>query len=89
MSEEEKKWLGYAIYMEDVNLSKFQYALKNEEEGQRAWKWFESEGSVRDTRSLKFKVNQYLRSRLIEYLELTDPHGAEALKQVAQMAANA
>lgn len=89
MSEEEKKWLGYAIYMEDVNLSKFQYALKNEEEGQRAWKWFESEGSVRDTRSIKFKVNQYLRSRLIEYLELTDPHGAEALKQVAQMAANA
>lgn len=89
MSEEEKKWLGYAIYMEDVNLSKFQYVLKNEEEGRRAWKWFESEGSVRDTRSPKFKVNQYLRSRLIEYLELTDPRGTEALKEVAQMAANA
>ncbi len=35
--------------------------------------WFQAEGSVRDTTTPAFRVREYVRSRLADYLKLTDP----------------
>jgi len=70
MTEEQKKWLNYALLIRKINYESFNRALGNEAEAKRAWEWFKAEGSVRDQ---DFNVNEYIRSRLEDYLKLDDP----------------
>lgn len=83
MNEEQKKWLSYAIFMAEVNRNTFQAALGDLNEGDRAWQWFENEGSVRDTRGLPYRVNEYIRSRIDDYLKITDPENYERCKDAS------
>lgn len=84
MNESQKRWLDYAIFMPQINKENFQIVLSNKEEGTKAWAWFENEGSVRDTKSEVFKVNEYLRSRLEEYLRITDPEAHQRIQSAAK-----
>lgn len=73
MSDEERRWLAHALTMEDVNIRQFRLALGDDSEAKRAQAWFEGDASIRDPHSQKFRVREYLRSRLLDYIEASDP----------------
>jgi hypothetical protein len=73
LTAEQKRWLDHALFLEKVNVETFTHALGNVEEARRAMAWFESDGSVRDAQGRVFRVREYVRSRLADYLEVTDP----------------
>lgn len=79
MSDEERRWLAYALTMEDVNIRQFRLALGDDTEAKRAQDWFEGDASIRDPHSQKFRVREYLRSRLLDYIEASDPDLHEEL----------
>ena len=68
MSDREKGWLQHAMFLDEVNIRTLRAMVGDEEEGEEAFRWFEREGSVRDTSGSAFRVREYLRSRLIDYL---------------------
>lgn len=89
MNENQKRWLDHAIFMPQINKENFQTVLSSKDEGAKAWAWFEHEGSVRDTKSEVFKVNEYLRSRLEEYLRITDPESHKRIQSTAMKVGHA
>lgn len=88
MSDDERRWLAHALVLDDVNIRTFRSVLKDDDEARRAFAWFEGEASVRDPHGRTFKVREYLRSRLLDYLSLSDPDLHEQLLTLrASMAA--
>ncbi len=73
MSEEQKRWLDHALFLTKVNVETFARSLGSDDEARRAMQWFEGDGSVRDAQGRAFRVRPYVRSRLADYLEATDP----------------
>jgi hypothetical protein len=88
MSEREKGWLQHALFLNEVNIRTLREMLGNEQEAAEAFRWFEREGSVRDTHGNAFRVREYLRSRLIDYLQVSDPDHCELLRQKGALAMN-
>jgi hypothetical protein len=72
MSDKEKEWLHLTLFLEEVNKWSLRSMTENDEEAQDAFRWFEREGSVRDTVGGVFRVREYLRSRLSDYLCISD-----------------
>lgn len=83
MDDRERGWLEHFLFLDEVNLRTARHMLQDEEEARRATEWFRSEGSVRDTEAASFRVREYLRSRLIAYLEVCNPDRYEQLKALA------
>jgi hypothetical protein len=73
LTVEQKRWLDHALFLEKVNVESFAHALGDAEEARRAMDWFESDGSVRGAQGRVFRVREYVRSRLVDYMEVTDP----------------
>lgn len=88
MSDREKEWLKQTLFLTEVNKRTLQAMLGTEQEAADAQKWFEAEGSVRDTTGGAFRVREYLRSRLVDYLQASDPDQAAQLKQKGTLAMN-
>jgi hypothetical protein len=88
LSDREKGWLQHTLFLEEVNIRTLQGMLDDEQQAKEAFKWFKCEGSVRDTISKVFRVREYLRSRLIDYLRISDPDYCEHLQLRAQLAMN-
>jgi hypothetical protein len=88
MSDREKGWLNYTLFLDEVNMSTLRCMVGNEQEAEEAFKWFEREGSVRDTSGNSFRVREYLRSRLIDYLRVSDPDHCQRLKRKGELAMN-
>ena len=86
MSDKEKFWLQHVQFLEAVNKRTLQKMLGNPEEATQALYWFEREGSVRDTLKHTYQVREYIRSRLIDYLNLVDPDRCEELRRQAEAA---
>ena len=63
-----------------------QAMIGDEEQGRKRFNWFPREGSVRDTSTSHFRVHEYLRSRLIDYLRVCDPARHEQLQQNGRLA---
>ncbi|MFL9991463.1 ATP-binding protein [Paraburkholderia sediminicola] len=78
MTDRQRGWLDQVIHMRDINLATLK-AVFGAEEAREVMTWFENEASVRDTNAKSFTVNEYARSRLLEYLALRDPDGHETL----------
>ncbi len=88
MSDCEKGWLQQALFLDEVNVRTMRGMLGNEQEAVEAFRWFEREGSVRDTAGSAFRVREYLRSRLIDYLRVSDPDHCEQLRRKGELAMN-
>jgi hypothetical protein len=73
LTEEQKRWLYHALFLPRVNVETFAATLGDSDEARRAMQWFEGDGSVRDAQGRVFKVREYVRSRLADYLEAIDP----------------
>src|SRR5713226_6992087 len=86
MSDHEKGWLQHTLFLEAVNIRTLQGMVGNEQEAVKAFRWFEREGSVRDTSGNTFRVREYLRSRLIDYLRVSDPDQCEQLRRKGELA---
>jgi hypothetical protein len=86
MSDREKKWLQLTLFLDEVNIRTMRSMIGSEQEAEEAFRWFEREGSVRDTAGSAFRVRQYLRSRLIDYLRVSDPDYCEQLQRQGEMA---
>jgi hypothetical protein len=86
MRDRETSWLKNVLFLDEVNIRTLRGMLDNEEEAEEAFNWFEREGSVRDTSSTVFRVREYIRSRLIEYLRVSDPDYCKELRQKGEFA---
>jgi hypothetical protein len=81
MSDQQKIWLQQVLFLDAINQNTLEIILNDAEEANLAFEWFKNEGSVRDTTSKKFRVREYLRSRLLDYLEISTPKQYNRLKQ--------
>ena len=86
MSDQQKGWLLHALFLDEVNVRTMQAMIGDEEQGAEAFNWFKREGSVRDTSARDFRVHEYLRSRLIDYLRICDPARHEQLQERGRLA---
>ena len=86
MSQRERGWLQHALFLDEVNVRTLRAMIGNEEEAAEAFNWFQCEGSVRDTSASIFRVREYLRSRLIDYLRVSDPDRSEELRRKGELA---
>lgn len=84
LSPEQKKWLYHALFLPKVNVETFSAMLGSEDEGRNAMYWFEGDGSVRDAQGRAFRVRPYVCSRLIDYIDATDPALCRNLKARAE-----
>lgn len=84
MGDREKRWLDQMIFLDEVNIRTLRAALEEPSEAEEAFRWFEREGSVRDTVGATFRVREYLRSRLVDYLRASDPDRCDALERRAR-----
>ncbi len=80
MTARQKMWLQRIIFIDTVNISSLSHVFETQEEVEAAFEWFKNEGSVRDPSGTEFKVRAYLRSRLLDYLQITDPDWHSTLK---------
>ena len=83
MTEQEKYWLEATLFLDDVNKRSLRRMLDDTEDANAAFEWFIRDGSVRDTEGETFRVREYLRSRLRDYLRKSDPERYEVLEQKA------
>jgi hypothetical protein len=81
MGDREKRWLQHTLFLTEVNKRTLRTMLGSEAEADEAFRWFEREGSVRDTAGSSFRVREYLRSRLVDYLRASDPDRCEELER--------
>lgn len=88
MSTLEKDWLQYVLFLDEVNISTLGKMLGNEHSARDVFKWFEGEGSVRDTSGQYFRVRTYIRSRLVDYIRISDPDRFHELHRRGQAAVN-
>ena len=89
MSDKEKEWLHLTLFLQEVNKRSLRSMMGGDEkEAESAFKWFEREGSVRDTVGGVFRVREYLRSRLSDYLRISDPDLYEQWERKGRSATN-
>jgi len=85
MSDQEKSWLHLTLFLNEVNKRSLRGMLDDDGEDEAAFRWFEREGSVRDTVGNVFRAREYLRSRLVDYLRISDPDKYEELERKGQL----
>jgi hypothetical protein len=81
MTEQQQRWLEVALFLERVDKETLSWYFDDCEQVDQVYRWFESEGSVRDTQAPVFKVKEYLRTRLLDYLRVKDPAKYRRLEQ--------
>jgi hypothetical protein len=80
MSDPQKRWLEHALFLDVINIRSLRGMLGSDAEAHEAFRWFERDGSVRDIAGTSFRVREYLRSRLVDYLRASDPDRCEELE---------
>lgn len=85
----EKEWLHHVLFLDKVNIRILGYMLGDKYSPEEVQNWFEGEGSIRDTSGKGFRVREYIRSRLIEYISERDPDLYLSLQHKAQLAMQA
>lgn len=73
MSERQRIWLDSILFLNEVNPSTLSAMLDDPADASDAYAWFEGEASVRDTKAKKFVAIEYVRTRLLDYLQLRSP----------------
>lgn len=73
MAPHQKVWLEQILFLDVVNKNHLARQLDDPTETDSVFAWFQSEGSVRDTMGADFRLREYLRSRLLDFLRITDP----------------
>ena len=84
MNERERRWLEHTLFLDAVNIRSLRGMLGSDSEAHEAFRWFERNGSVRDTVGTSFRVREYLRSRLVDYLRASDPDRCDELESLSQ-----
>lgn len=74
MNDQERRWLELAVFLDRVNVATLGVMTGDPGAAEEAMRWFEREGSIRDTTSEHPAVRQYVRSRLKDYIERRDPN---------------
>ncbi len=80
MAPHQKLWLEQILFFDVINKNHFARQLDNSSETDIVFALFQTEGSVRDTMGTDFRLREYLRSRLLDYLRITDPDRYTALR---------
>jgi hypothetical protein len=83
MSDEQRGWLEKILFLEHVDKRSLRTFFADPVEIDRVQEWFESEPSIRDPNSSRFRVRDQLKSRLMEYLNRKDPDRHDELQAAA------
>ena len=85
MNEQQKNWLKHVLFLNEINIYTLQKMFENKNEASAVFEWFQKEGSIRDTYGSVFRVREYLRSRLIDYLQISDPESCDLLRRKGEL----
>lgn len=85
MNEQQKNWLKHVLFLNEINIYTLQKMFENKNEASAVFEWFQQEGSIRDTYGSVFRVREYLRSRLIDYLQISDPESCDLLRRKGEI----
>jgi hypothetical protein len=83
MNSEQKEWFKYCSFLDKVNKETLGKLLKKPNQSELVLKWFQREGSIRDTTTSHYTVRPYIRQRVKQYFALTDPDAYNKLSQQA------
>ena len=86
MTPAEKDWLRQVLFLNEVNVRTLHRMICDADKAKRAFEWFESEPSIRDVSSRSFRVREFLRSRLVEYIRISDPDSHDELTRRGERA---
>jgi hypothetical protein len=86
MNDEEKEWLRQILFLDAVHVRSLERMLTKSDMAKTVFTWFERERSVRDVTSDSFRVREFLRSRLVEYIRVCDPDLHDTLKRRGEQA---
>lgn len=73
MTERQRNWLDPILFLNEVNPSTLKVMLDDPTDADEAYAWFEGEASIRDTKAKKFVAAEYVRTRLLDYLQIRSP----------------
>lgn len=82
MNHTQRRWLEHLAFLDRVNLDTIQKVLPDED-AEEVFHWFQREGSIRDTAASVFTMRPFVRSRMLEYLEIKSPGGFQRLQKIA------
>ena len=88
LSEIEKSWLQKIVFLDVINVQNIEKMGFNSAEAQHINEWFQNEASLRDTYSRVYRFRPFVQSRILEYLQITDPEKFSILKKQAESAAS-
>lgn len=85
MSEQEHGWFRVACYLSKINVDILS-AFFPAEEARRIQRWFESEASIREPRTVEFTVRPLIRDKVLRYFEIRSPSEYRAMTAKAAAA---
>lgn len=85
LTPKQKDWLEKIIFLDEVNILSVEKTGFSEDEAKEINIWFQNEASLRDTQSLKFRFRPFVRSRILEYIKITDPQNFKKLYSEAKL----
>ncbi len=71
MEKHQKIWLNKLCYLDSINLNTIPCVL--EDDPKIVLEWFQKEGSIRDTRTATFQIRSFIKTRILNYLNLISP----------------
>lgn len=72
MTDQQKSWLMDLSYLNIINVESIAHVLPDED-SELVFRWFESEGSIRDSKSEDYQIIPFIRNRLQKYLKKKYP----------------
>lgn len=84
LSPKQKDWLEKIVFLDEISIYSVQKTIFSKE-AKEITEWFQNEASLRDTQSLKFRFRPFVRSRILEYIKISDPQNFKNLYSEAKL----
>lgn len=69
----QKIWLSKIVFLDEISIFSVEKMNFSKQEAIEITTWFQDEASLRDTQSIKFRLRPFVRSRILDYIQITDP----------------
>lgn len=84
MNKKQIEWMEHVAFMPAVTEDSLSLILGDDDEGRQAYEWFEGEASIRDQFAMPFKMIEFARSRVQDYIALRSPRKFAVLSEKAR-----
>ena len=82
MNGNEKVWFEALCFLDVINIDTVKKMLPNDD-GEKVFYWFANQASIRDSKSIHYRVKPFLKSKTMDYLQSKSPEYYEELYNLA------